>query len=819
MSEDRLNQALEAMRNESVPEADLAATQAKVWEKLRAATAAPVAGLCREFREELRPYRDGKLADGRRLLLEDHLGRCPECRRLYAELKGERKVVEMPVVRAAARPRWQAWAIAASVALVALFAGRDRIDDAMAPSGARAHVESVTGELHLMPEGLLKIGANLGEGQTVRTSPGTRAVLRLADGSAVEMNERTELYVHAAWSGQTIQLQRGDVIVQAAKQRRGHLRVRTRDSEASVKGTVFAVSAGMAGSVVTVLEGAVQVKQTGSDRLVKPGEQAASTAAVASLTTKDAVAWSANAEQYIELINEIAKIEKKLAAMPGQALRTQARLLPYLPEGVVIYGAAPNLNNTLQLAVSLAEERARENESFRQWWDAPSGKVMREMLTRTQTVLPMLGDEIAFALAKGPDGNRHIPLVFAEYASGRQAELKAALGQLLTDAAYTVTDRLMLITDTPEHLAWATASLGRGANSVFATDIAQRYQRGAGWLIGLDVANMPHQPEPQASALLGATRLKSVFFEQRTAQGAEENEATLAFDGARSGMAAWLATSGSTGAAEYISSEAIFAMAGTTKEPRQVFDEIVSMMSKGQPGFADALRKFETEAGVNVANDIAASLGTDFAVAVETAALPLPGSLAAIEVYKPATLDATVRQLVEAFNNKLTAEHQGMKLTLAQQTIDGRVWTSLTTATSPVTVYWTYDRGYLIMSNERGVATRAIQNRDGGFALVSSTTFRQQLPTGSSLHPSGFLWFNLKGALQGLLSQSTNPLLRKISEDRDPILIVVNGETERIRAASRTRLTSLVLDGMLAGSMMGASSTPNATMRKHGASN
>ena len=131
MSEDRLDQALEAMRNESVPEADLAAAQAKVWGKLKAATAAPVSGLCHEFQEELQPYRDGKLSDGKRLLLEDHLSRCQECRRLYAEMKGERKVVEMPVVRASARPRWQAWAIAASVALVALFAGRDRIDNAM----------------------------------------------------------------------------------------------------------------------------------------------------------------------------------------------------------------------------------------------------------------------------------------------------------------------------------------------------------------------------------------------------------------------------------------------------------------------------------------------------------------------------------------------------------------------------------------------------------------------------------------------------------------------------------------------------------------
>jgi ferric-dicitrate binding protein FerR (iron transport regulator) len=64
----------------------------------------------------------------------------------------------------------------------------------------------------------------------------------------MDVNERTELFLTAAWSGQAVHLERGDVIVQAAKQRRGHLRVLTRDSIASVKGTVFGVSAGMGGA-------------------------------------------------------------------------------------------------------------------------------------------------------------------------------------------------------------------------------------------------------------------------------------------------------------------------------------------------------------------------------------------------------------------------------------------------------------------------------------------------------------------------------------------------------------------------------------------
>ena len=72
-------------------------------------------------------------------------------------------------------------------------------------------------------EAVLKSGDAIGDGEVVRTGPGTRAVLRLADGSLVDVNERTEVFIRAAWSGQTVHLQRGDIIVQAVKQRRGRL--------------------------------------------------------------------------------------------------------------------------------------------------------------------------------------------------------------------------------------------------------------------------------------------------------------------------------------------------------------------------------------------------------------------------------------------------------------------------------------------------------------------------------------------------------------------------------------------------------------------
>ena len=219
-------------------------------------------------------------------------------------------------------------------------------------------------------------------------------MLRLADGSMVDVNERTELFVTAAWSGQAIHLQRGDIIVKAAKQRRGHLRVLTRDSIASVKGTVFAVSAGMGGSVVSVVEGSVAVNQPGKEVLLSPGQQAASMPALAS-SVANAVSWSPDAESYLELLTSLVKIERELANFPAE-LRTNSTLLSYLPAGAVVYGAIPNPGLTIGRALSLAEEQSGQNATFGAWWNSETGQLLKQMTDRVQTVNQLLGDEIVF---------------------------------------------------------------------------------------------------------------------------------------------------------------------------------------------------------------------------------------------------------------------------------------------------------------------------------------------------------------------------------------------------------------------------------------
>ena len=338
-------------------------------------------------------------------------------------------------------------------------------------------------------DGSLEAGAAIGERESVRTGPGAHAVLRLADGSIVDVNERTELFVTAAWSGQSIHLLRGDIIVKAAKQRRGRLQVLTRDSIASVKGTVFAVSAGMGGSVVSVVEGSVAVNQPRRQVVLSAGEQAASIPALAS-SVASAVSWSPDAESYLELLGSFAKIERELANFPAE-MRTNSVLLPYLPAEAIVYGTIPNPGVTIGRALALADEQSAQNATFGAWWNSETGQMLRQMVDRVQSVNPLLGDEIAFCASIVPGLGDPVPMVMARVKPGKQAELSSALEKLFAEAgeapgSYSVSDDLVVVSESPSDLAWVLAHLGQGAGSPFAAAIGERYRRGVGWLIAID---------------------------------------------------------------------------------------------------------------------------------------------------------------------------------------------------------------------------------------------------------------------------------------------------------------------------------------------
>ena len=827
MSEDRLQRAIDEMRAENVDAGTVEAARTRVWDKVTNAGGA-VSGVpnartlrvgvevCAEFRHEFPAYLSKELGPGRRLLVEDHLSRCPSCRARIADIKGERTVIAMPTRSTSRWVQRGMLAAAAALLIAVVYVGRDTIDAMMAPSGPRATVVSAEGGLYRLTalsadlsaearSAKVEAGAAIGERESVRTGPGAHAVLQLADGSTVDVNERTELFVTAARSGQAIHLQRGDIIVKAAKQRRGSLRVLTRDSIASVKGTIFAVSAGVGGSVVSVVEGSVAVNQPGRDLVLSPGDQAASMPSLAT-SVAQAVAWSPDSQYYLEVLASLVKIERELANSPTE-LRSNSALLAHLPAGAGVYGAVPNPGLTISRALALAEEQSTQNPTFGAWWNSETGTELKQIADRIQSVSPLLGEEIVFSVSVGGT-NEPVPMVMARVQPGKRAELATTLDGLFAQAgesaSYSISDDLIIASDSPSHLAWATAHLGQGAGSPFAAAIAERYQRGVGWLIGMDasalvaIAAEDDAPPVELAAMTG---MKYLFLEQRAPAGAEENEVTFAFQGPRTGMASWLADAGSGGAAEYLPADALVAAYLSTREPLQMFEELTAQITSSEPEFASGLSSLEEKLGAGFVQNLTGAVGSEAALALTGFSTSGLNWVMASVANNPAVIDSSLLRLVEVFNAELGPDEQSKRIVFSQENAGGRTWNTLKPGGLPLGITWTYDTGYMVAASDRAVAERAIATRNGGSPLVWSPDFLGQLPASAGLHPSAFVWLNTRGAFAMLSPLAPSPELGKLMAGRDPVLVVFDGSPERIHAASRTRISGMVMDMMLIESL------------------
>src|ERR671919_174523 len=119
MSEDRLERALQEMKEEDVDSVTLEAARARVWEKVTNAASAT----CAEFRRDFRAYLGKELGGSRRILVEDHLSRCSGCRARIAEMKGERRVVAMPLRSSSRWVQRGALAAAAAVLFAVVYIG------------------------------------------------------------------------------------------------------------------------------------------------------------------------------------------------------------------------------------------------------------------------------------------------------------------------------------------------------------------------------------------------------------------------------------------------------------------------------------------------------------------------------------------------------------------------------------------------------------------------------------------------------------------------------------------------------------------------
>jgi len=454
-----IDETLNGVRNEHLDPRAVDDTASRVWARIateqntstaadKTTVAAEHINSCADFQSLLPSYLRRELSPARTLLLEDHTQECIPCRKA---LKEARTGVRTAAARATLQPArssgsnftsWR-WAVAASIAIAVAFGAL--FFSKFMPSGSAlaATVESTSGALYRVTDAgtlAMAVGEEVGKGVRVRTAKDSGAVVRLADGSRVEMRERSEFSISENGGGLTLHLDRGDVIVEAAKQGAGHLFVATPDSLVSVKGTIFAVGSGTKGSRVSVVEGEVHVNHAGADKVLLPGDQTTTGANLALVSVKDDIAWSSNATRYAKMVTELAALRKDIAQqVPHPGVRYSSRFLDLAPEGTVLYAALPNLATTLGESHRIMQERIAQNPALAAWMkeqegSAAHGAGLDQAMARVREFGEYLGDEIVVTAGMNAQGHPDAFLVLGELknAGGFRPFLEKQVGDLKT---------------------------------------------------------------------------------------------------------------------------------------------------------------------------------------------------------------------------------------------------------------------------------------------------------------------------------------------------------------------------------------------------
>jgi uncharacterized protein (TIGR03435 family) len=210
--------------------------------------------------------------------------------RIRLDMSAHPAQAEDSIVPPHRRRRWVLMAAAAVVAL--MVTGGIYRETLERHALTRTALSIVSGDLRrIESQPALQAGQRHDGRHTVLSTNG--AVFQLEDGSRVEVRPKSQLNLEAADDGTSIRLNRGSVLVTAAKQRTGHLYVQTRDLTVSVVGTVFLVNAEEAGSRVTVIEGEVHVEQQGSTvKTLLPGGQVVSNPLMTARAVPEELSWT-----------------------------------------------------------------------------------------------------------------------------------------------------------------------------------------------------------------------------------------------------------------------------------------------------------------------------------------------------------------------------------------------------------------------------------------------------------------------------------------------------------------------------------------------
>ena len=809
-----LDDTTSEIRSEKLDSAIVAGAAQRVWTRLAGEQAAAEAGVapvehirnCEDFRSLIPVYLQGQLSSARTMLLEDHTRECLPCRKALKEARHGRQSswqLESQKAKVTASNRRMAtvrWAVAAVLVVgLGLFAWPSAQRFVNSFRTLNAIVEAANGNVYRVTENstqALKPGEQVKRGDHIRTAKNSAAIVKLADGSRIEMRERSEFSVTNGSGGTTINLDRGQVIVEAAKQRDGKLFVATDDSLVSVTGTIFSVNNGTKGARVSVIEGEVHVDHAGKDDVLHAGQQITTHQSIEKIAVKDEIAWSRNSDRYVKMLDDVRSQIDQVVAMPGN--RYSTRLLDLMPENTVLYVAIPNISETLAQANQILQDNLAKNPELNEWYakeqrQSRGRSGLNQAIEMAREFGSYFGDEIAVAAEANPNGNGPSePIILAEVkdAGAFRSFLESKTAQLSEgkDGLQIVDDPMAVGINNKGFYIWITQGLVaasphieslkkvemqmKAATKPFAANpfhkhIASLYQDGAGLVIAADLEKFIGSAITQQSqkqelsenrkgagrdaavmGQLGLLDLRYFVVELKQKDGQPFNRAVVSYKQNQHGLTSWLAAPGPMGALEFISPDANVVGAFVVQEPTAVVDDLLNALKTADPDAWQKVMDFQTEQGISLREDVAAPLGGEYAFAIDGPVLPTPSWKAIFQVDDQAHLQTTLERTVEKLNAELV-NHGKQALVWNRTDVGGRTFYELKSPdVSLVSLNYAYAYGYLIAAPSRALVENAINYKESGRTLLASSKFQASLPADKQANFSAMVYQNVSSLLQ-----------------------------------------------------------------------
>ena len=859
--ENILDKVTAGIRDEKVDDAVVNDAAQRVWARLSTensasatAEAAPTDRIegCADFQSLIPAYLRRQLSEARALLLVDHTHECIPCRKALKQARQSRVAAAVvPSIRQrtsrnsrySLQPVIRRWGIAA-VLLIGLGLIAWPLIQRYVPFGSfEATVQAADGPVYVVADAktrALNTGEKIGRGDTIRTAKDAHAVIRLADGSTIEMKDRSEFSINQTLRGTTVHLGRGSVIVEAARQK-GHLFVDTGDSLVSVTGTTFAVNAGTKGTRVSVIEGEVHLDRNGDEKVLRAGEQVTTSASIETIPVKDEVAWSRNAARYAQTLASLAALQNELNTVAKPGVRYSTRLLDMMPANTVLYAAMPNLSATIAESNRIIEERIQQNPALRDWFANRTdrkGPGMDHAVSAIREFGDQLGDEIAVGAGMNDGGDAESLIVLAElknpagFRAFFDAEVQKLSGQgkapqvqwvedprTTAPAANTSADAKR--TSDKELYVWIAgdilvaspkleqlATVAKGASSFktapFYERIAGVYREGAGLVIAADLEKIIEHTKgirriavgdqhEQALDKLGVFNLKSFVFDQKDSDGKTHTRAVLSFNEAQRGVTSWLAQPAPMGSLEYISPDANLVGGFVVKDTKALVDDLLGVLSTVCPDLNKKLDQLQTEHGLNLRNDFAAPLGGEYAFAIDGPILPTPSWKLVFEVNDPAHLQQSFEQVVTEVNKEIAKEGKS-PLEWDRAEAGGRTFYTLRSKDFGVEVNYVFANGYLIAGPTRALLEQALRYHDSGSTLRHSAKFTAGLPADGNANFSALIYHNLAPLVQPFANRLANTAksdeqqkaIATIASNMQPTLAYAYAFGDRIEFAANT---------------------------------